>query len=136
MANLSQLRSQLLNDRQISGQEVEVIREYIREDGQLDIDDVKFLVGLLSEANSVCSEFDDVFFPALKDVILTDGRIGADEQFYLLKMLYSDGEIRDSELRFLEELRAEAEEITPAFETLYQNARTAHPTAWSTGGGR
>ena len=79
------------------------------------MEDVKFLVELLSDAKEVCPAFDELFFPVLKEVILEDGRIGNDEQFYLLKMLYSDGHIRPSEKQFLAELAEEAEEMCEDF---------------------
>lgn len=134
MGQLHQLRDQLLQDRKITENEVAVIRDYIRQDGKLDLDDVKFLVGLLSDADAVTPAFDELFFPALKEVLLADGRITLDEQFYLLKMLYSDGHIRDSEKQFLQELRREAEEVTPAFEALCEEALSAHATNWGLGG--
>ncbi|MEM9658855.1 MAG: hypothetical protein AAF961_10885, partial [Planctomycetota bacterium] len=100
-------------------------------DGRLDLEDVKFLVELLTGANEVCSEFDKLFFPVLKQVVLEDGRISQGEQFYLLKMIYGDGRIRASEKKFLAELRDEALEITPEFEALLDVAFEAHPTSWS-----
>lgn len=134
MGRLHQFRAQLLRDRKITDDEVDVIRDYILEDGKLDLDDVKLLVELLSEADEVSPAFDKLFFPALKEVILADGRIGMDEQFYLLKMIYSDGCIRDNEKEFLLELRNEADEISPEFEALCQEALHADATNWSVGG--
>jgi len=55
-------------------------------------------------------------------VILADSRIGLDEQYYLLKMLYSDGHVRECEKQFLRELRREAQGITPEFEALCEEA--------------
>ena len=135
MSNLYKLRSKLLADGRITDCEVQVIADYIRHDGQLDLDDVKFLVELLSEAREVCAAFDELFFPLLKQVILEDGQIGQDEQFYVLKMLYSDGHIRESEKQFLMQLREEADEVTPEFESLGNEAMAAHATDWSVGGG-
>ncbi len=134
MPNLYQLRSQLLEDECITDSEVQVIKDHICEDGQLDLDDVKFLVGLLCEAREVCEAFDEFFFPVLKAVILKDGRIGQDEQFYVLKMLYSDGKIRESEKQFLLQIRDEAKEVTPEFEVLCEEALSAHATNWDVGG--
>jgi hypothetical protein len=134
MANLYQLHADLLNDDKITEDEVEVIRKYIEEDGKLDLNDVKFLVGLLSSAKEVCQEFDDLFFPVLKEVLLKDGKITMDEQFYLLKMLYSDGHVRDSEREFLFELREELDEIAPEFEALCDQIMTVPSRGWSVGG--
>jgi hypothetical protein len=122
MGRLRDMQTELLRDGKITDQEVDVLREYLHDKGSLDMEDVKLLVELLSEARQVSPAFDEIFFPALKSVILADGRIGQDEQFYLLKMLYSDNNVRESEKQFLRELRREAEEITPEFEALLDEA--------------
>jgi len=134
MGRLHEFRSELLRDGKITEDEVEVIRHYVQEDGKLDLDDLKLLVELLSEADEVCPAFDALFFPAAREVILADGRIGFDEQFYLLKMLYSDGCVRESEKEFLVELHREASEVTPEFEALVEEALDTHPSNWSVGG--
>ena len=134
MGQLHELRSHLLRDHRITDDEVEVIREYILQDGKLDLDDVKFLVELMSEAIEVSPEFDRLLFPVLKEVILRDGKIGQDEQFYLLKMLYSDGHLRDTERQFLLELQDEAEELTPQFRAMCDEALRAPATGWDVGG--
>ena len=134
MAGLSHLRPRLINNGRIGDAEVVHIRDHILEDGQLDINDVRFLVELLSEATDVCPAFDALFFPVLKDVILSDGRIGQDEQFYLLKMLYSDGNVRESEKQFLRELRDEATDAPPEFHELCETAFASEATNWDVGG--
>jgi hypothetical protein len=134
MKRFHELRAQVIEDRRISPAEVAVIRDHIEHDGQLTLDDMKVLVELLSEADEVCPEFDELFFPALRQIVLQDGRIGHDEQFFLLKMLYSDGHIRQNEKDFLVELRREAREIAPEFEALCETALTAHATNWDVGG--
>ena len=134
MSGLYQLRAELLRDGRITADEVGVIRQYIESDGKLDLQDVKFLVELLSEAVDVCPEFDELFFPTLKEVILADGQIGSDEQFYLLKMLYSDGHIRENEKQFLVELRSQLKEVPPEFDQMCQTAFQAHATNWDVGG--
>ena len=134
MGRLQELQTELLQDGKITDREVEVIREYLQDHGCLDMADVKFLVELLSDAREVSPAFDELFFPALKEVLLADGRIGVDEQFYLLKMLYSDGNVRESEKQFLLELLREAKEITPEFQALCEEAFHAPATNWSVGG--
>ena len=134
MSRLRELQSTVLEDRRITRDEVDFIRDYIRHDGRLDLEDVKVLVELLSLAKEVCVEFDELFFPALKEVVLTDGHIGCDEQFYLLKMLYSDGHVRDSEREFLAELRREVTETTPEFDSLCETAARAKSKNWDVGG--
>jgi hypothetical protein len=91
-------------------------------------------VQLLVGAKEVCPAFDDLFFPVLKEVILNDGRIDHGEQFYLLKMIYGDGQIREREMRFLMELRREAKEVPAEFDEMCRTAAAAHPTEWSVDG--
>ena len=59
----------------------------------LNLDDVKLLVQLYCEADHRCPAFEDLFFDVLEEVLLEDGQIQPAEQFYLLKMLYSDRKI-------------------------------------------
>jgi hypothetical protein len=134
MGRLHELQAELLNDGKITDQEVAVIRQYLGDEENPDLEDVKFLVELLCAAHEVSPAFDEFFFPALKRVILADGRVGLDEQFYLLKMLYSDGDVRECERQFLRDLRREAKEITPEFEALCEEALRAPATNWSVGG--
>jgi len=134
MSQLQETLDHCLQDRKITADEVGAIRSQLEQDGQLDLEDVRFLVTLLNESTQVCDEFDALFFPVLKQVVLTDGRIGQDEQFYLLKMLYSDGNVRESEKQFLLELRNEATEITPEFDALCETALAAAGTNWDLGG--
>jgi hypothetical protein len=131
MARLHQILQQSLEDRRITDAEVGLIRDYILEDGRLDLQDVKFLVQLLSDAQEVSPQFDEVFFPVLKEVILQNGRIDQSEVFYLLKMLYSDRVIRESELDFLRELRDEAVEVPAEFDELLEVASTAPARDWA-----
>jgi uncharacterized tellurite resistance protein B-like protein len=124
----------LLSDGKITDCEVAVIRDYIEENGTLDLADVKFLVELLGDAREVSPSFDALFFPVLKEVLLADGKIGQDEQYYLLKMLYADGNVRESEKQFLRELLNETKEVTPEFQALCETAFNAPSANWSVGG--
>ena len=134
MTNLYRLQSIVLEDKKITDDEVGMIRDYIEEDGKLDLADVKFLVELLSNAQEVCPAFDDLFFPVLKEVLLADGKITMDEHFYLLKMLYSDGHVRECEREFLLQLRDELGEVSPEFDALCEQVLTVSARDWSLGG--
>ncbi len=131
MANLYKIREQLLRDHKITINEVEMIKDQMATDGKLDFADARLLVELLQDAREVCSEFDELFFPCLREIILEDGKIQMDEQFILLKMLYSDGEVRESERHFLTELYRDADEITPEFRQLCDNALNCETVDWS-----
>ena len=115
MAGLYALHDQLLNDGQITPCELQLIKDHICEDNQLDYEDVKFLVGLLKEAKSVCPEFDDLLFKCLRGVILADDEVTIDEQYLLLQMLYSDGDVRECERQFIGELYRDVKKMRPLF---------------------
>ena len=116
MGTLYKFRDELLVDGVITKYELSVIREYIEENG-IDLEDVKLLVQLQSDAREVCPEFDDLLFPVLKQVLLADGKIGLDEQYYLLKSLCADGKVGAREQKFVAELKAESKTLTPEFKS-------------------
>ena len=134
MSVLHDMLASVLADGAIDDAEAALIREYLYRDGKLDLDDVKVLVELYCEARRRSASFDDLFFEVLEQVILADGEIQPSEQFYLLKMLYSDRQVRAREKEFLVRLRRTARQTTPQFDALCDEAFQAHPTAWDVGG--
>jgi hypothetical protein len=131
---LHEFVSTVLADKRIEDSEVPQIREHLYQYGRLDLGDVKLLVDLYCGAAQRCPAFEDLFFSVLEEVLLEDGEIQPGEQFYLLKMLYSDHEIRDREKDFLRRLKQNAKRTSPEFDALCDEALTAHPTEWSVGG--
>lgn len=136
MSTFYEFVSAMLADRKIDNAEVPVIREHLHRDGCLDLEDVKLLVELYCGATDRCDAFEDLFFSVLEDVFLADGQIQPSEQFYLLKMLYSDRKITEREKAFLSKLQQSADQTTPEFDALCDEAFGAHPTEWSVGGRR
>ncbi|OHB66197.1 MAG: hypothetical protein A2V70_12700 [Planctomycetes bacterium RBG_13_63_9] len=134
MSNFHEFVSATLADKRITDSEVPLIRERLYQDGCLDLEDVQVLVELYCGASEYCPAFEELFFSVLEEVFLVDDEIQPAEQFYLLKMLYSDREIRDREKDFLLKLKQTASHTTPEFEALCDEALRAHPTAWSVGG--
>ncbi len=134
MSEFHQFVSTLLADRKIDDAEVRQIRERLHHDGQLDLEDVKLLVELYCQADEYSPAFADLFFSVLEEVILEDGQIQPSEQFYLLKMVYSDRVIHDREKEFLLKLKETATNISPDFEALCDTALTAPAANWDTGG--
>jgi hypothetical protein len=129
-----QFLADLLADKRIDETEVPVIREYVFRDGQVNLEDVRLLVELYCEARQRCPEFDDLFFDVLEKAILSDGEIQPAEEFYLLKMLYSDREVHHREREFLMHLRNRAKRTTPEFDALCREALVAPATGWDVGG--
>jgi hypothetical protein len=136
MSQLHQFLAKIQANGEISDDEVPSIRQKLNADGRLDLDDVKLLVELYCEAGNRSRAFDELFFSVLERVFLTDGQITPSEEFYLLKMLYSDREIREPEREFLRRLRKQLPERSASFESLFETAMESPAKNWSVGGRR
>jgi hypothetical protein len=134
MGQFYQFLAKIQADGGITEDEVQPIREQLEADGQLDIEDVKLLVELYCETENRCSKFDDLFFSVLEKVFLADGQITPSEEYYLLKMLYSDREIREPEREFLRRLRKQLPQRSASFEQLFETAMNTPAKNWSVGG--
>ena len=125
MSRLRALKERILVDGQdlwIDDAEVALIRGCLPTDGSIPPEDLKVLTEMRTKARAACAAFDELFFPALKSFLLSDGQISQSEQFLLLRMLYGGGGIDDAERRFLQELRRELDPVTPEFQAIYQEA--------------
>jgi hypothetical protein len=60
MGRLLELQPELVKDGKITGREVAVIQDYVREQGNLDIDDVMFLAELAGGAREISPAFDEL----------------------------------------------------------------------------
>jgi hypothetical protein len=117
--------SETLADGKVDPTEALLLQEMLFEDGQLDLDDVRLLVELYCNAGERSPEFEQLFFTVLEQVFLADGQVQPSEQFYLLKMLYSDRDVSPADLDFLKRLQAKASHRTPEFDALCAEALQA-----------
>lgn len=128
MSRLRELKSRVLEhgvDGRIDEPEVEMLREALPSTGKLSSADVEALIEMRCEARSVCPEFDQLLFPALREQILADGAVSLVEQFHLLRMLYGGGGVDEAEKQFLRELRGELKRTSPEFDALCKQALEA-----------
>jgi hypothetical protein len=119
VTDLNDLKTRLLADGKIDDEEVGLIRQHLYADGKIDREEVEFLIALREQAIQTCSAFEQLFFEALKQNVLSDGSIDADEAVWLRAMLFADGKIDESEKKFLKALHAEARQTSPEFQKLY-----------------
>lgn len=134
MSQFSQFVSTALADRQIGDAEAQEIRGLIYHDDRLDLDDVKLLVELYCGAETYAPAFEDMFFSTLEHVLLEDGTVDPSEQFYLLKMIYSDRQIRPREREFLRRLQKNSLRRSEEFDALCKTALDSPDRDWSVGG--
>src|SRR5579871_3709747 len=99
----------ILADGEIDDAEVRVLQKELWADGKIDAKEVEFLIELRNSAQKkakskkaeVNPKFETLFFKAIEQNVLRDGRISAKEAGWLRRMLFADGKIDDNEKKFL-----------------------------------
>src|SRR5262245_51627086 len=116
-----------LADGVIDATEVKIIKKALWADGKIDKEEVEFLIELRNAAQKkakarkgrLSPKFEKMFFDAVKQNVLTDGRIDASEAGWMRKMLFADGKIDLNEKKFLAALKKSAKRTSPEFDALY-----------------
>src|SRR5262249_11474728 len=119
MATLQELKARVLADGRVDDDEVALLRQELYADGTIDKEEVEFLIALRHEARSVSPAFETFFFQAVKDHVLADGSVDAEEASWLRALLFADGQVDAAEKKFLRDVRAEARRVSPEFQKLY-----------------
>ena len=114
MANLEQLKKELLADGIIDSEEVKTIKAVIYEDGKIDKDEADFLFELNDAVSGKdnAPEWKDLFVNAITAFVLEDevspNEIDSDEADYLYNQIKGDGQVDDIERALLENIKAKA----------------------------
>jgi hypothetical protein len=117
----------LLADGKIDEAEVKILKKELWADGKIDRDEVKYLIELRNAAQKkakggmLLPAFERMFFKAIEENVLADGKITAKEAGWLRDMLFADGKIDANEKQFLTKLKKTATSVSPAFDKLYQD---------------
>ena len=117
MANLEQLKKELLADGIIDSEEVKTIKAVIYEDGKIDKDEADFLFELNDAVSGKenapeWKDWKDLFVDAITAFVLEDevspNEIDDDEAEYLYNQIKGDGQVDDTERALLENIKAKA----------------------------
>src|SRR5262245_45470288 len=116
-----------LADGKIDEAEVKILRKELWADGKIDQDEVKFLIELRNTAQRKArarkgrlnTAFERMFFKAIEENVLKDGKIDAAEAAWLRTMLFADGKVDSNEKKFLARIKKSAKKTAPEFDTLY-----------------
>ena len=114
MANLNELKKDLLSDGIIDVEEVETIKHIIYEDGKIDREEANFLFELNDAVTGMdnAPEWKELFIDAITAYVLEDEMspdvIDEDEADYLYEQINGDGQIDDTERALLENIKAKA----------------------------
>src|ERR1700722_12186771 len=101
MLQLRQIEQDIMATGKVSGGELKVLRQHMYVNGKIDRRGADFLVELHKRVQHLTPAFEHFFYQAIKDHILAQGRIDAEESTWLRRMLFNDGKIKDEERRFL-----------------------------------
>jgi hypothetical protein len=134
MATFREIEQNILANGRVDGPELEVLRQQVYAGGKIERRAVDFLVELHKRVQHMTPSFERFFYRAVKDHILSHGRIDAEETAWLRQMLFADGAITDEERRFLHELKGEAKEVSREFEKLYLECMKEAPEQHTCGG--
>jgi hypothetical protein len=122
MQELRRIEQDILARGKVDSDHIESLRLALHAGGTVDRPAADFLIELHKRVQHPNPAFEHLVFRALKDHILTDGRIDAEEVAWLRRMLFTDGMIRDEERKFLHELKGEAGVTSPEFDVLFAEA--------------
>jgi hypothetical protein len=119
MADWQKLAKELLlADGTIDRREVDLMRKELFADGQIDDIELEFLLELKKSAASVAPTFRQLVLDAIKNNVLADGVITAQEASWLRRWIISEGQVDDAMKKFLQELKAGAKQATKEFDAL------------------
>jgi len=120
MPELREIEQVILANGRVDGPELDALRRQLYAAGKIGRQEADFLVELYKRVQHRTPAFLQFFYQAIKDHILTDGRIAAEETAWLRQMLFAHGNMKDEERKFLHELKGEAKEVSREFEALFE----------------
>jgi hypothetical protein len=127
MLELRQIEQVILATGKVDSHELEVLRKQIYAGGKIDRRGANFLVELHKRVQHLNPAFEQFFYQAIKDHILAQGRIDAEEAAWLRRMFFADGKFEDEERKFLHELKGEAQQVSREFEVLIEESMKQPP---------
>lgn len=113
----------LLEDDCIDEKETALIKAQIMDDGVVDEEEIQFLIGLRKSARKTCEQFEEFFFEVLEQYLLKDDMIDAVETELIRSVIYADGKIDASEIKFLRKLASKAHKTDHRFKALCQECQ-------------
>ena len=133
MLKLKQIEHDILAVGKVDGPELEALRQRLYADGKIDRAEADFLVALHKRVQHITPAFEHFYYRAIKDHVLADGRIDAEEAAWIRRMLLTDGVLKDEERKLLHELKGEAKEVSREFESLFAECMKRPPESHTCG---
>ncbi|MFO0814709.1 MAG: hypothetical protein U0796_15940 [Gemmatales bacterium] len=120
MQELLRIQQEILARGKVDSDHIASLQKAAYTGGKVTRAAADFLVELYKRVQHRNPAFEQLFYRAIKDHVLDDGRISAQETAWLQQMLFNDGKIQDEERKFMHELKGEAREACPEFEALFK----------------
>jgi hypothetical protein len=134
MMQLRGIEQTILANGRVDGPELEALRRQLYAGKKIERPTADFLVELHKRVQHRTPAFEHFFYQAIKDHILAQGRINAEETAWLRRMLFADGKFEDEKRKFLHELKGEAKEIGEEFDSLFAECMKLRPEQHTCGG--
>ena len=122
MQELRRIEQDILAKGKVDSDHIEALRLALYAGGPVGRSAADFLVELHKRVQHPNPAFEHLFYRAVRDHVLADGRIDAGEAAWLRRVLLADGTLRDEGRKFLHELKGEARGTSPEFEALFAEA--------------
>lgn len=124
MANLNELKKEILADGVIDAEEVMTIKQIIYSDGKIDKEEADFLFDINDEVTGKNNspEWKNLFIEAITSFILEDeaspNEIDEDEAMYLYDHINGDGQVDDTERALLENIKQKSKNFPEVLDSL------------------
>jgi hypothetical protein len=135
MQELRRIEQDILARGKVDSDHLEALRRALYAGGTVGRPEADFLVELHKRVQHPNPAFEHLFYRAIKDHVLVDGRIDAGEAAWLRQVLFAGGTIKDGGRKFLHELKGEAGRTSPEFEALFAEAMKMPQERRSSGSG-
>jgi hypothetical protein len=119
MLTLQKIGQDILATGKVDGPNLDALHRQLYADGKIDRSKADFLAELHKRVQHMTPAFEQLFYQAVKDHILADGRIDAEETAWLRRLLIADGKLKDEGRKFLHELKGEAKQSCREFDALF-----------------
>src|ERR1700688_3991573 len=97
MLKLRELEEKIVAKGRVDGTDLETLRAMVYSNGKVDRTRADFLAELHKRVQRMSPAFDHFFYQAIKNHILADGRIDAEEAGWLRQLVFADGKVDDQE---------------------------------------
>ena len=122
MNELRRIEQDILATGKVDSDRLEALDRRLYANGAIGRSEADFLVELHKRVQRPNPGFEELFYRAIKDHVLTEARIDAEAAAWLRQVLLADGQITDEGRKLLHELRGEAQKLSQEFEALFREA--------------